>query len=208
MASQLTLDNLRQTRRTTAAQRETLTLMQTTTENQLSLLCGNTAATTVKPTTLPTVTEKQLSDMNYEEDLKKAMDNSYSIWSAQEQAREASNDYTDGVAAGVDSYEAAKLNLEYAKESAENTFRQLYLDVQDKKRLLDEAKAAYDTEKKNFDVDALQYERGMISQLDYLTAQDDLAAKQDAVNTAEHDLFTAYNTYDWAKRGYMAGGAM
>lgn len=60
MASQLTLDNLRQTRRTAAAQRETLTLMQTTTENQLSLLCGNTAATTVKPTTLPTVTAKQI----------------------------------------------------------------------------------------------------------------------------------------------------
>lgn len=208
MASQLTLDNLRQTRRTTAAQRETLTLMQTTTENQLSLLCGNTAATTVRPTTLPTVTDAQMSDMNYEEDLKEALDNSYSIWSAQDAAREASNQYEDGESSTVDAYEAAKLNLDYAKESAENTFRQLYLDVQDKKRLLDEAKAAYDTEKKNFDVDALQYERGMISQLDYLTAQDDLAAKQDAVNTAEHDLFTAYNTYDWAKRGYMAGGAM
>lgn len=207
MASQLTLDNLLQTRRTAAAQRETLTLMQTTTENQLSLLCGNTAATTVKPTVLPTVTEKQLADMRYEEDLKEAMDNSYAIWSAQDKAREASNDYEEDVTASVDAYEAAKLNLEYAKESTENTFRQIYLDVQDKKRLLDEAKAAYDTEKKNFDVDALQYERGMISQLDYLTAQDDLAAKQDAVNTAEHDLFTAYNTYDWAKRGYMAGGA-
>lgn len=207
MASQLTLDNLRQTRRTAAAQRETLTLMQTTTENQLSLLCGNTAATTVKPTALPVVTEKQLSDMSYEEDLKKAMDNSYSIWSAQDAAREASNQYEEGESSTVDAYEAAKLNLEYAKESTENTFRQIYLDVQDKKRLLDEAKAAYDTEKKNFDVDALQYERGMISQLDYLTAKDDLAAKQDAVNTAEHDLFTAYNTYDWAKRGYMAGGA-
>lgn len=207
MASQLTLDNLRQTRRTAAAQRETLTLMQTTTENQLSLLCGNTAATTVKVTTLPTVTEQQLSDMNFEEDLKEVMANSYSIWSAQDEARKASNDYEDNVTSTVDAYEAAKLNLEYAKENAENSFRKLYLDVQDKKRLLDEAKAAYDTEKKNFDVDALQYERGMISQLDYLTAQDDLAAKQDAVNTAEHDLFTAYNTYDWAKRGYMAGGA-
>lgn len=207
MASQLTLDNLRQTRRTAAAQRETLTLMQTTTENQLSLLCGNTAATTVKPTALPVVTEKQLSDMSYEEDLKKAMDSSYSIWSAQDAAREASNQYEEGESSTVDAYEAAKLNLEYAKESTENTFRQIYLDVQDKKRLLEEAKAAYDTEKKNFDVDALQYERGMISQLDYLTAKDDLAAKQDAVNTAEHDLFTAYNTYDWAKRGYMAGGA-
>ncbi|MGO5028357.1 TolC family protein [Candidatus Agathobaculum pullicola] len=208
MVSQLTLDNLRQTRRATAAQRETLTLMQATTENQLSLLCGNTAATTVKPTALPTVTDTQLSDMNYEEDLKEALDNSYAIWSAQEQAREASNQYEDGQSSTVDAYEAAKLNLEYAEESAENTFRQLYLDVQDKKRLLDEAKAAYDMEKKNFDVDALQYERGMISQLDYLTAQDDLAAKQDAVNTAERDLFTAYNTYDWAKRGYMAGGAV
>lgn len=208
MVSQLTLDNLRQTRRATAAQRETLTLMQATTENQLSLLCGNTAATTVKPTALPTVTDTQLSDINYEEDLKQALDNSYAIWSAQEQAREASNQYEDGQSSTVDAYEAAKLNLEYAEESAENTFRQLYLDVQDKKRLLDEAKAAYDMEKKNFDVDALQYERGMISQLDYLTAQDDLAAKQDAVNTAERDLFTAYNTYDWAKRGYMAGGAV
>lgn len=207
MASQLTLDNLRQTRRTAAAQRETLTLMQTTTENQLSLLCGNTAATTVKPTTLPTVTAKQLTDMNYEADLKEAMTNSYSIWSAEDAARKASNEYEEDTTSTVDAYEAAKLNLEYAKESAENTFRQIYLDVQDKKRLLDEAKAAYDTEKKNFDVDALQYERGMISQLDYLTAKDDLAAKQDAVNTAEHDLFTAYNTYDWAKRGYMAGGA-
>lgn len=208
MASQLTLDNLRQTRRTAAAQRETLTLMQTTAENQLSLLCGNTAATTVKPTALPVITEKQLSDMNYEEDLKEAMANSYSIWSAQDTARKASNEYEEGITSTVDAYEAAKLNLEYAKESAENTFRQIYLDVQDKKRLLDEAKAAYDTEKKNFDVDALQYERGMISQLDYLTAKDDLAAKQDAVNTAEQDLFSAYNTYDWAKRGYMAGGAV
>lgn len=207
MASQLTLDNLRQTRRTAAAQRETLTLMQTTTENQLSLLCGNTASTTVKPSALPTVTEWQLSDMDYEADLAEAMENSYSIWSKQDEVRKASNDYEEDETATVDAYEAAKLNLEYAKESAENTFRQIYLDVQDKKRLLDEAKIAYDTEKKNFDVDALQYERGMISQLDYLTAQDDLAAKQDAVNTAEHDLFTAYNTYDWAKRGYMTGGA-
>ena len=207
MASQLTLDNLRQSRRTAAAQRETLTLMQTSTENQLSLLCGNTATTTVKPTTLPTVTEKQLSDMNYETDLAEALDNSYSIWSAQDEVRKASNDYEDNVTTTVDAYEAAKLNLEYAKESATNSFRQIFQDVKDKKRLLDEAKAAYDTEKKNFDVDALQYERGMISQLDFLTAQDDLAAKQDAVTTAEHDLFTAYNTYDWAKRGYMAGGA-
>lgn len=207
MASQLTLENLKQTRRTAAAQRETLVKQQTATENQLSLLCGNTANTTVKPTTLPTVTDRQLADMNYEKDLEAALDNSYTIWSARDEMRKASNDYEDNVTSTVDAYEAAKLNLEYAEESVTNSFRQLYLDVQDKKRLLDEAQAAYDMEKKNFDVDALRYERGMISKNDYLTAQDDLAAQEDAVRTAEHDLFTAYNTYDWAKRGYIGSAA-
>lgn len=207
MASQLTLENLEQTRRTAAAQRETLVKQQTATENQLSLLCGNTANTTVKPTTLPTVTDRQLADMNYEEDLEAALDNSYTIWSARDEMRKASNDYEDNVTSTVDAYEAAKLNLEYAEESVTNSFRQLYLDVQDKKRLLDEAQAAYDMEKKNFDVDALRYERGMISKNDYLTAQDDLAAQEDAVRTAEHDLFAAYNTYDWAKRGYIGSAA-
>ncbi len=207
MASQLTLENLEQTRRTAAAQRETLVKQQTATENQLSLLCGNTANTTVKPTTLPTVTDRQLADMNYEKDLEAALDNSYTIWSARDEMRKASNDYEDNVTSTVDAYEAAKLNLEYAEESVTNSFRQLYLDVQDKKRLLDEAQAAYDMEKKNFDVDALRYERGMISKNDYLTAQDDLAAQEDAVWTAEHDLFTAYNTYDWAKRGYIGSAA-
>lgn len=205
MAAPLTLENLQQSRRSVVAQRETLELVQQTAENQLSLLCGNTAGTTVKPTVAPTVTSKQLSDMNYTTDLAQAMENSYSIWSAQAAVRKASNDYEDDVTSTVDAYEAAKLTLENTKESVTNSFRQMYLDVQDKKRLLDEAQAAYDMEEKNFAVDQLQYDRGMISQMDYLTAQDDLAAKQDAVTTAEHDLFTAYNTYDWARRGYMSG---
>ena len=205
MAAPLTLENLQQSRRSVAAQRETLELVQQTAENQLSLLCGNTAGTTVKPTVAPTVTSKQLSDMNYTTDLAQAMENSYSIWSAQTAVRKASNDYEDDVTSTVDAYEAAKLTLENTEESMTNSFRQMYLDVQDKKRLLDEAQAAYDMEEKNFAVDQLQYDRGMISQMDYLTAQDDLAAKQDAVTTAEHDLFTAYNTYDWARRGYMSG---
>ena len=205
MAAPLTLENLQQSRRSVAAQRETLELVQQTAENQLSLLCGNTAGTTVKPTVAPTVTSKQLSDMNYTTDLAQAMENSYSIWSAQNAVRKASNDYEDDVTSTVDAYEAAKLTLENTEGSVTNSFRQMYLDVQDKKRLLDEAQAAYDMEEKNFAVDQLQYDRGMISQMDYLTAQDDLAAKQDAVTTAEHDLFTAYNTYDWARRGYMSG---
>ena len=102
MAAPLTLENLQQSRRSVAAQRETLELVQQTAENQLSLLCGNTAGTTVKPTVAPTVTSKQLLDMNYTTDLAQAMENSYSIWSAQNAVRKASNDYEDSVTSTVD----------------------------------------------------------------------------------------------------------
>ena len=121
--------------------------------------------------------------------------------------RQASNDYEDNVTSTVDYYEAAKLDLENEKENVTSSFRSLYTDVQEKQRLLQEAEAAYAMEEKNFAVDELQYERGMISQLDYQTAQDDLAAKQDAVDSAEIELFTAYNTYDWARRGYIGSTA-
>ena len=46
----------------------------------------------------------------------------------------------------------------------------------------------------------LKYRRGMISKNDYLAAKDDLAEAQDAVTTAQHNLFTAYSAYDWAVR--------
>lgn len=207
MASQLTLDNLKQTRRTAAAQRETLVKQQTATENQLSLLMGKPVSTTVKPTTVPQVTEKQLRDMDYNKDLEEALKNSYSIWVKQDAVRSASNDYEDDVTSTLDAYEAAKINLEAEKDSVTNSFRALYDDVQDKKRLVTEAQAALETQQKNFGASAKQYQIGMISKNDYLDAQDELTAKEEALSTAQNDLFTAYNTYDWAKRGFMSGAA-
>lgn len=208
MASQLTLDNLEQSRRALESQRQTLVVQQEQAQNQLAILCGGGADSQLYITGVPTVTSTQLQEINYSNDLEQALDNSYSVWQKQDAVRQASNDYEDDVTSTRDYYEAAKIDLAAEKDNVTSAFRKLYTDVQEKHRLLEEAQAAYDVEKKNFDVDALQYERGMISQLDYLTAQDDLAAKQDAVTTAEHDLFTAYNTYDWARRGYMASSAM
>ena len=43
----------------------------------------------------------------------------------------------------------------------------------------------------------------MISKLEYENAQDTLETAKAAITTAQTDLFTAYNTYDWAKRGVM-----
>ena len=204
MAGQLTLDNLKQTRRTLAAQRETTVQQRTTTENQLSLLCGNAANTTVHATTLTDITESQIKAMNYDKDLELVNKNSYSIWSKQDAVRQASNNYEDDLTSTLDAFEAAKIDLEAEKENVANAFRKLFLDVQDKYRLFGEAQAAYDTEQKNFAVDEVKYKLGTESKNDYMTAQDDLAAKEDAVTSAKRALFTAYNTYDWAKRGVLS----
>lgn len=47
-------------------------------------------------------------------------------------------------------------------------------------------------------MDQLKYEQGTISYNELLTAQDDLAAAQDEVDTAAINLFSTYNTYRWA----------
>ena len=47
----------------------------------------------------------------------------------------------------------------------------------------------------------------MISEMTYADAQDTLAAAQESTQTAEIELFTAYNTYQWAKRGVMSSAA-
>ena len=46
--------------------------------------------------------------------------------------------------------------------------------------------------------DQLKYEQGTISKNALLTAQDDLAAAEETVATAQRNLFSAYNNYRWA----------
>lgn len=203
MASQLTLDSLRQTRGTVLAQRATLEKQLDGVQNQLALLLGEPAGEAVTVADAPEVSERQLSEMRYETDLEQVKKNSYAIWSKQDAARKASNDYEDNVTATVDAYEAAKLNLEAEKENVTVAFRALYQDVQDKRAQATDAQAALALQQRNFAVSELQYNRRMISKNDFLGAQDELAAKQDALDAAKLALFTAYNTYDWARRGLM-----
>ena len=47
-------------------------------------------------------------------------------------------------------------------------------------------------------MDQLKYEQGTISKNALLTAQDDLAAAEETVATAQRNLFSAYNNYRWA----------
>lgn len=202
--SQLSLDNLNFSRRTLVSAQESLKRSITDTSSQLALLCGYDNDVVLKVSASPTVYKDDLEAMDFQADLAEAQKNSYNIWVKLNAARTTSNDIDDQKVSTFDYFEAAKMDVENAKASLENSFRTMYEAVKEKERLVDEAKAAYEMEDENFQITAVRYQRGMVSRNDYLAAQDELEAKKDELTTANRDLFSAFNTYDWARKGYMA----
>lgn len=203
MATALDVENLKNQRMAAESSKLTLENQIASIENSLSLTLGNDAGTTVHVQKVPEVTDRQLREMNYEKDLEEAKTNSYTIWQKRDALRKASNDYEDDVTSTLDAYNAAKIDLAAAQEQVENDFRKLFNDVSEKKRLLDKAESDLELAESNFKVSETKYEKGMISKLEYENAQDTLETAKAAITTAQTDLFTAYNTYDWAKRGVM-----
>ena len=118
--------------------------------------------------------------------------------------RSANDDYEDNKTTTMHAIEAAKIDLAAQKETVTNSFRQLYQAVKDKSTLYDSAVASATQEAKNFKVSELQYQRGALSKNEYETAKDSLADAEQAEATAKIELFTAYHTYQWAKRGVMS----
>ncbi len=207
MGAQINLDNLRQSRNDLASAVQSLESTMSNTEKQLALLCGYANDTTVKVDIVPSVEQKSLDGINYEADLKEALKNSYSIWSKRDDARKASEDYEDNKTSTLDFYDAANVLVQNEKKNVENSFRAMYDDVWEKKRIFDEAKGAFETQNKNFIIASTKFERGMISRNAYLDAEDELNAKIDSMEAADREFFTAYNTYDWARKGFMSGTA-
>ncbi|WP_243115252.1 TolC family protein [Intestinibacillus sp. Marseille-P6563] len=89
------------------------------------------------------------------------------------------------------------------KESVTASFRSLYKTLQEQQSTLTAAESDLAMAQKTFSIQQTKYESGMISELDYIEAQETLAAAEEAAITARTDLLTAYNDYQWAIRGVM-----
>lgn len=203
-ATQLDLLALQTQRESLSANRQTLLTQRQSLKNSLAILCGYGVGETVEVGSLPDVTAAQITAMDYEKDLAEALKNSYSIWEKEDAVRSANDDYEDNKTTTMHAIEAAKIALAAQKETVTNSFRQLYNAVKDKSTLYDSAVASATQEAKNFKVSELQYQRGALSQNEYETAKDRLADAEQAEATAKIELFTAYHTYQWAKRGVMS----
>lgn len=175
---------------------------------QLEVLLGLPQTGTLTLEEVPRVSQSQVEKLSLEEDLAAAMEKSYTLYAAQrdlDDAKEAYDDARDQYSANSyqrksaeHTYTAAQYTYQSSLESFELSFRTAYAAVLDYQQVLEAAESALSYQQASYAASELKYQQGSISKNTLLTAQDDLAAAEDAVTTARHNLFSAYNTYLWA----------
>lgn len=175
---------------------------------QLEVLLGLPQTGTLTLEEVPKVSKSQVEEMSLEDGLAAAMEKSYTLYAAQrdlDDAKEAYDDARDQYSANSyqrksaeHTYTAAQYTYQSSLESFELSFRTAYAAVLDYRQVLEAAESALSYQQASYVASELKYQQGSISKNTFLTAQDDLAAVEDAVTTARHNLFSAYNTYLWA----------
>lgn len=207
IATKNTLSGLESQRELLAAQQKSAQTSADSLANTLAIQCGYPTGTEITIESLPEVTAVQLASIDYETDLAEALKNSYSIWSADDSVRKASDDYENDVTNNLHAYEAAKIQRDATKESVKSSFRKLYKTMQEKITAMTAAQTDLAQAQKTFAVSQLQYNRGMISRIKFEEAQDTYTTAQETAENARTDLLTAYNNYQWAKRGVMTSAS-
>ncbi len=208
--SALTLRQAQAGRTSLVSSRETLASSARTVRMNLASMLGADLTGEMSLGALPQVTDEQLAQLDLEADLAAAREASYTLYTEKKTLDDAQQDFKDAgkefnyneknyrYVQAQHAWQAAQYTYDAAVESFELSFRTLYNQIQDYRQVLGAARTALALEKDNYAVDQLRYEQGTISKNALLTAQDDLGAAQDKVDTAKRNLFSAYNNYRWA----------
>lgn len=175
----------------------TLRMNMTNLRMQLENMLGEKIAGTIEVGTLPRVTAEQLSAIDLEKDLKLVLRRSPEVQAAENQEDSLRNSGLTGDL--LDSMsDAADYGIKSAKLTAETNFRSLYAELMDCRQILTAAKAALEVEQLSYQAQELKFNQGAISKNALLTAADELQTAKEAVLTAENNLFSTYNEYNWA----------
>ena len=197
------LKSLQAQRESALASRAALTTQVEALTNTLAIQCGYSTGTQIETSDLPVISTEQMAALDYDKDLAEALKNSYAVYAKEYAMQTASDDYANNKTNTLYAYQAAKIDRDAQKESTTASFRKLYTDLQEKQTALAAADADLAQAKKTFAVSQVQYQRGMISRMKYDDALDTFTTAQEAEVAARIDLLTAYNTYQWAKRGVI-----
>lgn len=175
----------------------TLRMNMTNLRMQLENMLGQDITGTIEVGTLPRVTAEQLSAIDLEKDLKMVLRRNPDV-----QAAENKEDSLFGSGMTGDLLDsmsdAADYGIESAKLQAEMKFRSLYGELMDCRQVLTNAKSSLEVEQLAYQAEELKYNQGTISKNAFLAAADELQTAKEAVLTAENNLFSTYNEYNWA----------
>ena len=175
---------------------------------QMEVMIGAEQTGALKLGEIPDVTDEQIAAMDLEKDLAAAKEVSYALFNAQKTLNDAKETYEDAIdGKGISSYQrksaehtwkAAQYTYEAAVQSFELSFRTAFNAVTDQQQILKASQTALALQQDTYASMELKYQQGSISKNALQDAKDDLDDAQTAVDTARHNLFTAYRTYRWA----------
>ena len=157
----------------------------------LCLLLGYDPDSGVEIRNLPAFNMSRLDGMNLEADTKKAIGNNYTLIGQRTSAKGETNAQI-----------AARLNtIEEGEQKLTIEMQRLYQDVLDKKAAYEAAMTGYEAAEKSNGAAQRQYQNGLLSEMQYVGTQISYNQKKAAKESAELDLWTAMNAYDWGIEG-------
>ena len=206
--SALQLEQAKSGRTAALSGQQTLEMNIATYKLQLEQLIGAELTGKSTLTTLPSVSDAELSAMDLEADLEAARVASYELHAAKIALDDAEEDWKDAkkdlsyhsyrYRQAEHTWQAAQYTYESAVQDYERRFRVLYLQVKDYAQVLAASKTALALEQREYAAEKAKYDLGNLSANALADAQDEVSAAQDTVDTAARNLFSAYNNYRWA----------
>ena len=160
----------------------------------LCLLLGYDTDSGVEIRNRPDFDMSRLDGMNLKADTKKAIGNNYTLIGQRTSAKGETNAQI-----------AARLNtIEEGEQKLTIEMQRLYQDVLDKKAAYEAAMTGYEAAEKSNGAAQRQYQNGLLSEMQYVGTQISYNQKKAAKESAELDLWTAMNAYDWGIEGLAA----
>lgn len=176
--------------------------------SSLQSLMGDVPTGKLQLLDTPSVTDNELSYLNYASDLSKAKEKSYTLYTADravEDAEDAMNDARRDEGKNSYQYKMAEYAYQsslYKKDAAvasfEASFLNLYKAIAPAQTALAAKQSALAYEQQMYAVAEKKYQLGNLSANALQDAKDTLDSAQRDVEAAQLDLFTAYHSYNQA----------
>ncbi len=216
--SQLTLTQVKNGYNSLLANMGTLGVALTSMTSSLQALLGDSITGSIILATLPTITDQDIAALSFSEDLAKAKEASYSLYTAARTVEDAEEDMEKACReSGKNSYqykmaqhtyESAVLSEKSAIQSFEISFRSLYDQLSPALAVCTAAENDLAYEARVYQAAQLKYQQGNLSANALADAKDTYEAAKRSYASSKIDLFTTWLNYQNAvKYGVVSSGS-